>query len=243
MRLRDSLWILSLVLPLCSVAPAAARSQRAFSIPQVSTPERSTCRFEFEQKFTSQRKATDTGGDFFEHSMGYGCHVYAIDDFDLETGFDYIEAHDIRATNVLAPVQFNVRATYGARDEHGWSMAIGVDGMGVKTGENNFNVFYALAQHRVQAWQIALGGYTGNGDVLRTSDDKREPSGALFGFWRVIGRGRVGAEWQSGQNRLGYTSLGAEVNFDERLTAALAYAIANDRGLMRDWVFVRLQLR
>lgn len=224
--------------------PLEARSLRAFMIPQASTPEARDCRFEFENRFTSQRKADDRGGEFFEYGAGYGCHLLTFGEVDLEAGFDYIEAHDIRATNVLAPLQGNLRVTYGARSEKsGWAAAIGVDSIGLAAGENSFNVGYLLGQHQVELWRIVLGGYAGNSGVLRTGDDKPEPSGAMLGVWRTIGRGLVGLEWQSGQNRLGFTTFGAEIRFDERLTAALAYAIANDRDLMRDWVLIRLQLR
>lgn len=236
--------VLSCFAALTLVAPAVcARSLRSFRVPQATAPAAGDCRFEFEHRFVAQRKATDRAGQFFEHGAGYECQVLDYGEVGLEAGLDYVEAHDIRATNALAPLQGNFRATYGARSARGWGAAFGFDDVGFKTGQNNFNVAYLLVQHEVELWRVALGGYTGNGDVLRAPSGQREPTGALFGAWRRIGRGEAGFEWQSGRNRIGYATFGALVRFDERLTAALAYAIANDGGLMRDWALIRLHLR
>lgn len=248
-RANLSFSLISFLLLVVSGAPARAKTLRAFWIPQAVAPtpiDESTddgCRFEFEQRFTPQRKAADRPGAFFEHGVGYQCQALSLSLVDVELGFDYVDAWDIHAGNLIDPFQFNGRLTYGSGTTAGWSAALGVDAFGLKSGENDFRVVYFVGQHRTADVQVLLGGYVGNDATLVSGSGKKDPNGAMFGLWQYLGRGRIGLEWQSGQNRFGYGAIGAEVTFDERLTAGVAYAIANDRANMRDWVLIKLALR
>ena len=225
----------------CLLPPLVhAKSQRRLWIPEASAPEKDQCRFTAEEMFTPQRKSGDRAGQFFEYSLGTGCHVAQFSQFDVEVGADYMESYDIVAESPLDPLQGFARITYGQRRDKGWTVALGADAWGMKSGQNDFNILYLIGDMRAETWGASLGGYQGNPDTLRKSDGSAANTGGLIGIRRYMGRGMIGAEMMTGQNHFGYLFLGSHVQFDETIGAAVGYGLANNRSDMRDWLFLRL---
>ncbi len=223
---------------------ASAKTLRQVWIPQAVAPAEDACRYELEELFSAGRRPADLPGQFFDYGVAYQCHVSRFGAFDVEAGLDYRDSWDVQSSTLWDPLQINAQLTYGGhKEESGWSAAVGVQGVGIHAGQNNFNMIYGLGETRAGDWELSVGAYTGNKDVLKAPDGSAEATGALAGVRRYIGRGSVSAEFTSGRNRYGYLFLGANVKFSETLTGALAYGIANERSVMRDWVLVRLVMQ
>lgn len=231
---------LLIVITVVYLPAAHAKSFRKLWIPEASAPDSGQCRFEAEQMFTPLKKSGDRPGQYFEHSIGSGCHVGALSQFDFDAGADYVEAYDMAPETLIDPLQGYVRATFGQRRNKGWQAALGVDGIGLKSGQNNHNLIYLMGQARSEAWGAYFGGYMGNEATLKKSDGSASNTGALIGIRRYIGRGLIGAEMLTGANRFGFLFFGAQVQFDEIVGVTAGYAVANDRSAMRDWLFLRL---
>ena len=227
---------------LCLIACAAdARSYRPFLIPTARAPESGYCRFESETSFPLQRRDPEA---LYSYSIGTACNVLSGAGFDVEAGFDWREAWDMRADAFGDPFQGFARVTYGAAKASdagdGWSASLGMDDLGFAAQKTDFDVGYVAVENHTGPYEFEVGGYLGN-DTLRAAGGS-DASGAMFGLRRRWSRGELGLEWRSGRNRDGYGVVGVRSLFSETFAASLGYAIANDRDNMRDWLLVRLVL-
>ena len=235
------------LLALAAAPVVEARSFRPFWIPAANAPEAGICRFEAEDLFPMQRRDSDRAGEFYSYSIGAGCNAYSWRGFDFEAGLDWRESDDVRATDFFDPFQGYARVTYGQkdaqRDQDGWTAALGIDDVGFQKGRTDFDVAYAALENRSGPLELEIGGYSGNGDTLKTAAGDADPNGVMLAVRDYVGRGELGIEWRSGRNRDGYGFVGGRIQFDETLAAAVGYAIANDRENMRDWLLVRLTMQ
>lgn len=222
------------------MSSASALPNQILWIPDVKMLREDVCRFDMQDLVTLSRKSSDTPGGFYGMAFGGNCGVYASEQVRIEAGLDWKESHDYAITSLTDGLFAQFQVQLFDIDERHWGLSLGAYDVGTKSGTNNFNVFYFMAQHQAGVYRFGLGAYGGNGQILLNGDGKAESQGLLIGIWKKIENGDIGFEWQTGYNRYGYMFLGARKIISQRTYATLGYGIANDTKLMRDVLLVKL---
>ena len=215
-----------------------AKTLRSLWVPEATSPDYGICRFETENQFVPIQKSSATPQ--YDYLMSIGCHSYRFWKLDFEVGGDYEHANDIVASSLLDPLQAFGKMVYTHSPDSAIKVAAGIDGYGLKSGQNDFQLMFLTVDSRVDSWGINIGAYQGMTSTLRSFDGEKSKAGAMASIRRFVGHTVLGLDWFSGKNRYGYIALGSNYQITQGFSFTTMLMLANDRSLQSDTFLLRL---
>lgn len=148
---------------------------------------------------------------------------------NAEVGVDLLEPSD-------DPLFFNAKAgvAEGVLSKNAPGLAVGIFNVGTRSGVTNQNTIYAVAGKTLGNFgRLHVGGYWGNGDVLRSSAGKKANTGWMVGYDKVLvpNKWTLIADYASGDNALGGGGAGLSYCFNKDASLLFGPVWFNDAGI------------
>lgn len=219
--------------------PSLARYRQDFWIPQTHTLEAGVSQANLGRNATLSKDATTS-----QHTsmLGFSVGIWEKDIIGVEGGLEWEEP---AVEMVTRGIYGHLRIRANDIEKSGWAFALGIEKLGFVSNKNDFNMIYLVLQNKFsEKWIVGVGGYNGSSRFLIDENGKDDPRGAFLGVWRQIqqGRGRIGAEYQSGRNLFGYAFAGFTLELSDFVYGTLGYGFANNANLVKDWVLARVSV-
>lgn len=219
---------------------AQAKYRKDLWIPQTHTLDPGQVQISVSRQAAFQKKDTDPVGYGHESMLGASFGIWENGPVGVEAGVEWIEPARSMVTQGLYG---HLRVRVSKVDEKGWSVALGIEKLGFVTNRNDHNIIYAALQNKIgERWYTEVGGYNGSARFLIDQRGKPDTRGTFLGIWRQIqmGRGRIGVEYTSGFNYLGFIFTGMTLELSDSVYGTIGYGYANNQKLNRDWVLSRI---
>jgi len=180
--------------------------------------------------FTVGRNGPGSGGESFPTDVGLTWGRQLSDRLQFEFGFDVLEPSD-------HPLFFSAKVGFpeGKLSPRAPAVELGLFNVGTERGVTNHNVLHLIVGKSLprEAGRLHVSYYVGNGDVLRSSDGRKENTGFMVAYdrWLVTGKFMIAMDYASGDNAIGGGGIGLYTFFTPNIDLLVGPVWFNDEGL------------